>query len=128
MATLAASRQGLRFDFDGSAQGIRQVRFSIEGTLLELLHRENLSLFGIRRCLIVLMSVEGRASQPRVGLDVFGRDAVLAAVGFEVVLGGGETALGKGRADIFHNPRPGWSHERNQNQEFAETYVSNHFL
>ena len=57
------------------------MRFGIERTLLQLIECEGAGLFGVGRRLIVVVRVEGGASHPRVGLDVFGRDAVSGAVG-----------------------------------------------
>jgi len=83
------------------------VRVGIERTLLKLLARHGTGLFGIRRRLIVIARHKSSPRHPRIGFDIFGRDAVLGLVRFQFRVGCREAVPGQSPTDILHNTRPG---------------------
>jgi hypothetical protein len=97
------SHQNLRLDFESGAERDWQVRFGVEGSLLEQLASEGLGLLRGSVSLVKLVGGQCFARRPRESFEICRIDTMLNPVGLQRRISGSKIPLRECSANVHNN-------------------------
>ena len=97
------SSQNLRLNFESRAESDGKMRFGVEGSFLEQLLGQRLSLFGSRISFVELVGGQLFTRRPGESFEVLRIGSVLNAVSLQGGIGRSEIPLSECRTNVFDN-------------------------